>query len=264
MDVTAGRGRFEQGDITNVGPHLTVELGRADLVLLAVPEHAALAAIKPVARALRAGALLVDTVSVKGHVVDLVRHDAGHLEMVSINPMFAPSLGIEGRPVAAVVVRGGPRAEALLRLIETWGGRVVRMTEDEHDRRTAAAQALTHATVLAFGLALAELDVDIADLAAIAPPPHALLLALLARIASGAPAVYWDVQSANPRASHARAALARAVQALTTVVGDGDEAGFAAALERLRDLLGANLDRYRVDCARAFEAMPLQQSRSTT
>ena len=55
--------------------------------------------------------------------------------------------------------------------------------------------------------ALAELDIDIADLDRIAPPPHAALLSLLARITSGAPEVYWDVQAANPYAPAARHAL---------------------------------------------------------
>lgn len=248
------RTRFEQGDITNIGQPLAAEIGRADLVVLAVPEHVTLAALASLVSVMDSGALLVDTLSVKAQVVGAVRVAAPGMQAVSLNPMFAPALGIAGRPVAAVVVNDGPLVQALLRLIGTWGGRVVQLTADEHDRLTGAAQALTHAAVLAFGLALADLDVDIGELMAIAPPPHLTLLALLARIAEGAPEVYWDVQSANPRAAAARAALAGGVGRLAALVDANDDAGFAATLGRLRDFLGPECERYRDICARAFGA----------
>ena len=128
--------------------------------------------------------------------------------------------------MASVVVRDGQRGRALLDLIEQWGARVVTVTADQHDRLAAAAQALTHAAVIAFGAALTELDVDIADLDRIAPPPHTALLSLLARIASGAPEVYWDVQAANPYAPAARRALSRGVSQFSDVVDDDDPAAF--------------------------------------
>lgn len=246
--------RFLRGDVTAIGPRLARELGEADLVVLAVPEPVALACARQVADAMREGALLVDTLSVKSRIVDEVRDGRADIELLSLNPMFAPSLGIQGRPVAAVEVRDGPRAKELLRLLESRGGRVVRVGADEHDRLTSGAQALTHAAVLAFGSSLAELDLDIRQLTAIAPPPHAMLLALLARIASGTPEVYWDVQAANPRAAAARQALARSARRLGDLIDGADEDAFAAELDRLRALLGADLDRYRALCARAFEA----------
>ena len=156
--------------------------------------------------------------------------------------MFAPSLGVAGHPVASVVVRDGRRGRALRDLIEQWGARVVTVTADQHDRVAAAAQALTHAAVIAFGAALAELDVDIADLDRMGPPPHTALLALLARIVSGAPEVYWDVQAANRYASTARRALADSARRLADVVESGAARGssdaFTDVLDRLRDLLG--------------------------
>ncbi|MGI5153895.1 prephenate dehydrogenase/arogenate dehydrogenase family protein [Microbispora sp. CA-102843] len=257
-ETQAGEARFLRGDITDIGPDLAEEIGRADLVLLAVPEQVALAAVKQVAAAMRPGALLADTLSVKGPIADAILAHAGDVEAAGLNPMFAPSLGFAGRPVAAVVVHDGPRARALLRLVESWGGRAVRLGAHEHDRLAAATQALTHAAVLSFGLALARLGVGVAELAAVAPPPHATMLALLARIASGTPEVYWDVQSANPQAAAAREALAEGIRTLAGLLdgrADG-EAEFAAALGGLRDLLGPDLDFYRDTCAEMFGALP--------
>ncbi|WP_051772230.1 prephenate dehydrogenase/arogenate dehydrogenase family protein [Saccharothrix sp. NRRL B-16314] len=240
------------GDITDIDDALADRLRAADLVLLAVPEPVALAAIGPVAELIRPGALLVDTLSVKSRVVAAAPDD---VQMVSLNPMFAPALGMAGRPVAAVVVHDGPLVRELLRLIEQWGGRVVLTGADEHDRLTAAAQALTHASVLGFGVALRAMDVDVERLGAIAPPPHTTMLALLARIASGTPEVYWDVQSANPHAATARKALAEGIRAVADVVERGGEAAFAELLTSLGGALGPQLDRHRELCAGLFAGL---------
>ena len=244
-------------------PAVAAALGAADVVVLAVPEPVALAALDAVLDAMRPGALLVDTLSVKG---DLAAATAGAprvaalgLEVLGLNPMFAPALGLAGRPVAAVPVRPGPRTEALLALLTERGGQVVRVSAAEHDRLAAITQALTHAAVLAFGLAAAELTDELADdlagPAALAPPPHRTLLALLARIAGGAPEVYWDVQAANPQAAAARQALIRAARRLADVADRGDEAGFGALLDRVRTLLGPRLGPDGELCARLFGAL---------
>lgn len=236
--------RFVGGDVTSIDAALAAELARSDFAVLAVPEDVALASVEGVCARLARGALIADTLSVKGRVVAALQAHATGLEAVSLNPLFAPSLGLAGRAVAAVVVHDGARVRELLALIGDRGGRVVEVGADEHDALAAATQALTHAAVLAFGLALADLDLEVAELAALAPPPHATLLALLARISSGAPETYWDVQAANPYARRARAALAAGARRLDDVVDGGDIDDFDALLGELRDLLGGDRDHY--------------------
>ena len=247
------RRSFEQGDIAALDGRLVAELADAEIVVLAVPEPVGLAAVEGVAGAMSAGALLVDTLSVKCPIVAALGAHAAKLEVLSLNPMFAPSLGMEGRPVAAVVVHDGPRGRAVLELIEQAGARVVELGADEHDALTATTQALTHAAVLAFGLALADLDVDVGELGGVAPPPHTTMLALLARITSGAPETYWDVQAANAHAARARSALASGMRRLADVVEQGDADAFAGILEELRDFLGDARDDYRAICEQIFE-----------
>jgi 4-amino-4-deoxyprephenate dehydrogenase len=261
---TQGVTRFVQGDISDPSAEVTDLVRAADVVLLSVPEPVALAAIGRLAGALRPDALIVDTLSVKTSVVPALRAAvmvAG--EALSLNPMFAPSLGFAGHPVASVIVRNGWRGRALRDLIEHWGARVVTVTADQHDRVTAAAQVLTHAAVIGFGAALAELDVDIADLDRMGPPPHTALLSLLARIASGAPEVYWDIQAANPYAPAARRALARGVSQLTDVVEDGDPAAFGDLLNRLCGVLGPLQGAYRERSAQALRAMTTNLTKET-
>ncbi|PPK65668.1 prephenate dehydrogenase/arogenate dehydrogenase family protein [Actinokineospora auranticolor] len=251
VDTAPGPDRIT-GDITAPDDALAAEVAAADAVLLAVPEPVALAALEWVAAALSPGALLVDTLSVKSGYAAATADLRSDVELLGLNPMFAPALGFAGRPVAAVAPRGGPRGAALLGLVEAAGARVVPVTAERHDRLAAASQALTHAAVLSFGAALAELGVTADELATIAPPPHATLLALLARIAGGTPEVYWDVQAANPHAAAARTALAAGARAVDTAVAKGEDA-FTDLLADARAVLGSRLPEYGAHCARLFD-----------
>jgi prephenate dehydrogenase len=106
--------------------------------------------------------------------------------------------------------------------------------------------------VLAFGLALDELDVSVEDLRAVAAPPHLTLLALLARIASGEPETYWDVQAGNPHAGRARVALAAGLGTLADAADHGTSGDFAAILERARERLGTEAEAYAGLCEELF------------
>lgn len=255
-------------DITAPGPELAAALGRADLVLLALHEAVALKAVAPVTRLMRPGALLADTLSVRtGMAAELAAHAPG-VEHVGLNPMFAPAAGMAGRPVAAVVTRDGPGVAALLRLVERGGGgRPVRLSAEEHDRTTAATQALTHAVIVSFGLALDRLGVDVRTLTAAAPPPHQVLLALLARVLGGRPEVYGEIQWSNPRAASARRALADALRSFASLVGDDHDlgnrdgagnrgaTGLDGVFEELRRLMGPELAAQQDHCRELFRTI---------
>ncbi|MFJ1733475.1 prephenate dehydrogenase dimerization domain-containing protein [Streptomyces sp. NPDC088254] len=257
--------RWIAGDISSPGEDVGAELARVDLLLLAVPEPVAVAAVPALMDVLPARALLADTLSVKTRMATTVRGYHGR-QAVSLNPMFAPALGMRGRPVAAVALHDGPLVDELLALVEAHGGRVVRMDAARHDRLAAVSQALTHATVLAFGHALHTLDANVEELIAVAPPPHATLLALLARISSGAPEVYWDVQSGNPLTADVHEALARGVEHLRDVVARGHAAGFEGLLSDAAGVLGERRRPLEDMCAHMFASASLvfaERSEST-
>jgi prephenate dehydrogenase len=243
---------FERADILAPTQRVVDELRRADLVMLALPENVAVAAVGAVAEAMRPGALLVDTSSVKTAICDAILRHAPHLEAVALNPMFAPALEMTGRPIAAVVVHGGPRTDQLFAILAHHGAQLVELAADTHDRLAAAAQVLPHAAILAFGVALAELDVDFEQLMQIAPPPCTTMLALLARILSGVPAVYWEVQETNPYGAATRATLAGAVSRLVSMVERIDQDAFAHALHAAQRAFGRQLPYYRDLCATMF------------
>lgn len=212
-------------------------LRSADCVVLAVPEEVALRAVGPLAKRMREGALLADTLSVKGPVVAEMRRLPGCLEKLSINPMFAPVLDLHGRSVLAVEVDPGPRSALFLELFRCAGCRVVSCGAAEHDRATAALQVMTHTAVLSFGAALAEHGEDLEELLPVAPPPFVALMALLARIAGGRAATYFDIQHANRHARLVRKMLVNGERRVESAIAAGPS-GFSELLSGLADLLG--------------------------
>lgn len=236
------------GDIVDPDAEVRAVLRATPLVVLAVPESVA---FETELGFLDARSLLVETLSVKSGFARKVADADPPGAILGINPMFAPSLGMDGRPVAAVVHRGGGAAENFLGRISGWGGRVVQVDADQHDRLAAATQALTHATVLAFGSALAKLEVDPRSIDSLAPPPASTLLALVDRVASGEPAVYWDVQAGNPYAERARDALAESLQELNEIVTSESETDFTSFMGKAGAAV-PNHAAYRALCARLF------------
>lgn len=240
------------GDVRAPDERLRAVLAGADAVILAVPEAVALAAVPVVDRCMCPGAVLVETLSVKSRIHRVLGASAPTRPAVGINPLFAPALGMRGRAVAVVVHRGSPAVDRFLDTVAGWGARPVVTGADEHDRIAAATQALTHAAVLAFGLALGDLGVEADTLVCAATPPHTTLLALLARVGSGTPEVYHDIQAGNPQASTARAALAAALRRVSDVVEEGGEREFGELMAAALAPLGDHVDDYRTLCAALF------------
>ncbi|MBJ8343163.1 prephenate dehydrogenase [Antrihabitans sp. YC2-6] len=238
-------------DIREPTAAVVAALQDSALVALALPEEVAVAVAADVAGLLAPDALLLETLSVKTDIHE--RLAGATVASVGINPMFAPSLGFADRPVGVVVHRDGPAVDEVRKTLRDWGARIVELSADEHDRRCAATQALTHAAVLTFGLALANLEVAGSELVPIATPPHNVMLALLARVSGGAPEVYLDIQAGNPYARDARKALASAISELTDVVDTGGD--FAELMVRAAKPLDGHVDNYQELCRRLIQVI---------
>lgn len=227
-------------------------LTTADLVLLAVPERAALAALPVLARHTDLGATVADTLSSKGRYLDAAATLAPR-PLLSLNPLFHPSLGWRGQAVAACPVRTGELAARVLALVEGAGARVRLLDGAEHDRYLAALQTTTHAAIVSFARAVARLGLP-TDVIDCAPPPTRLLLALAARVLGAQPETYWDIQRSGETAAAARKELAAALAELDSWTGRGDEAAFRTAFAELTAWYGPGLDAYASAAARALAA----------
>jgi|SRR5215212_7606239 len=236
-------------DAREPSPQLRDALAHADCALLALPEAVALDALPHLLDALPAGALLADTLSVKTPFAAAALAARAPVELLSLNPMFAPSLGFAGHAVLAVELAPGPRAQALLALLARLARVVTVPDAAAHDRATAALQVATHAGLLGFGLALERLGADLETLLPIAPPPFLAQLALLARIAGGAPETYADIQRANPFAADARRALSEALGELGEAALDADPERTEQLVAQAGALLGPHREALAAQAA---------------
>ena len=82
-------------DVKNLDSPALMALAEADVVVIALPESAALEVLPAILAAMKPDALLVDTLSVKTNVCQLFVALQPPQEVLSINPMFAPSLGFD-------------------------------------------------------------------------------------------------------------------------------------------------------------------------
>ena len=225
---------YIQADVTRPDDDLLRAIADTDCIAMCLPEDAALRAAPAILTAMARGALWIDTLSVKQNICGLLRRYKEKLELVSINPMFAPALGFDGNSVAFVEISGGPKSEEFARTLRSLGAIVEMLTPETHDRLTAAIQVATHAAILSFGAALLELDYDIEKGSAIATPPHRMLLSLLQRMSTANPEVYWDIQHHHPFAASVRESLSRALKTLDAAAREDSPREFQELFERLR------------------------------
>lgn len=221
----------------------------ADVVVLSLPEPVCLSALRHLGLQEVPRALVVDTNSVKSDLAP-VWAQPGRPPALSINPMFKPGLAIAGRPCLVVDPDQSAAGRDFTACLARWGLSVVSLPDvAAHDRLCAATQASVHAAVLAFGLALSASGSSLAEVLAVAPPPARTLLMLLARISSGAPEVYADIQAVNPFAAAARDSLRDGLGQLDGCVAAAD---FAPVFEPVADWLGASRDSLAGECERLF------------
>ena len=230
---------FFQESAAAPSAELLTHLARTEALFVCLPEGVGLASAPLMLSTLCDGALWVDTFSVKAPVAKLLETQRKRLQICSINPMFAPGLGWAGKPVAAVALTAGERVDFLQELLVSWGAKLEMLGVEEHDRATAALQVATHAAALAFGTALCELGYDTHAAVKLATPPHRLLVALLYRIVSQNPEVYWDIQRNHPAGAATRAALREGLRHLDENVARDDKAEFAKGFAAIREVLHA-------------------------
>jgi prephenate dehydrogenase len=134
------QGRVWIGDIADVG--------RCDVVILAVPVGELSAAISELKPYLRPGSIVVDVGSVKVRPIEVMKATLpAFVEIVGTHPLFGPQSarhGIAGRKIAVCPVRGRSALRIAAFLRAALGLVVHLVSPEEHDRQAAIVQGVTH------------------------------------------------------------------------------------------------------------------------
>jgi len=259
-NACAGNVQYIHSDVSSPNEEMLDVLANADLIILALPEELTFSIWPNLVTKLSPNSLVVDTLSIKNIFVNTVLDNPPPDEYISINPMFAPSLGFAGQNVAVIEISAGLRAQAFLSLLKSWGCHLSFLSADEHDRYAAMLQAATHAAILAFGITLKKLNYDLSTALPIMPPPHRAMLAMLARILNASPEVYWDIQAGNSYAPEARQTLAIGIEELSMLFDGENREGFVELLNSMRALFGTKqLEDFNRHCVAMFKATHVEK-----
>lgn len=162
--------------------------------------------------------------------------------VTSVHPMFGPDAELlSGRHIVFVDV-GDPgatdEAEALFAPTMATG---VRMDLESHDRVIAFVLGLSHALNIAFFTALARSGEAAPRLAEVSSTTFEAQLRIARAVAGENARMYFEIQSLNPFAGEALAALEDAVAAVIRTVEDADESGFVQLMEGGKGYLGRRM-----------------------
>ena len=251
--TAAGRfSDYASSDILKMSEKAAALIREADCVILSLPEDVALACFHKVAEVMTPGRLMLDILSVKSAIVGLMEEVEKPIELLSLHPMFAPKVGFREQNVVAVEVRPGPLSAEVMAFIENCGSNVTLMTAEQHDTSTAAIQVATHAALISFGLTLNEMGYSIDEALRISTPPHRILLALVARVLTGKPEIYWRIQLKHPLSSMTRHLLMQSLERLDGAVQSHDFAGFESVIGAARTPIASEMKRLADYCAEIF------------
>lgn len=170
----------------------------AGMVIVSVPIHVTEQVIAQLPR-LPSDCILVDLASVKSGPLQAML-TAHHGPVLGLHPMFGPDSGSLAKQV--VVWCDGRQPEAyqwFLEQIQVWGARLHRISAVEHDQNMAFIQALRHFATFAYGLHLAEENVQLEQLLALSSPIYRLELAMVGRLFAQDPQLYADIIMSSER-----------------------------------------------------------------
>ena len=164
----------------------------AGMVIVSVPIHLTEQVIDRLPQ-LPHDCVLVDLASVKNKPLQamLAAHQG---PVLGLHPMFGPDVGSLAKQV--VVYCDGRQPEAyqwLLEQLQVWGARLHRISAVEHDQNMAFIQALRHFATFAYGLHLAEENVQLEQLLALSSPIYRLELVMVGRLFAQDPQLYADI-----------------------------------------------------------------------
>ena len=199
-----------------------------DIVIISVPNEAAVKTLKQISSELDKGTLLVDFCSVKSHIVpelEKLSKQRQDLEIVSIHPMHGPRVkNLKEIPIVLIKIKVGEKFEVLKSFFEKQSDRVFFSNMQEHDTVLSVVQGLTHYTQFVTSNVLAEINIDLEKTLKFASPNYSLFLSLASRVMLQNPELYSQIQLENPNNKKIREIFSKKALELAKICEKGEKA----------------------------------------
>ena len=231
VSISSRRDVRRLADSMGVGVAGPEDAGRFDVVVLSVPIDAVEGLSARIGPLMREGSLLMDLSSLKkGPVEAMLRHAPSGVEVIGAHPLFGPGPdALEGRTVVLVPTgRSGRWLPVIRDVLESAGAAVEMATPEEHDRKMAIVQGLTHFLYIGWGRAIERLGVDLKELDAYRTPVFGITETMAGRVLAQNPELYGLIQS-GPDVGPVRKAFIDACRELAADIEAGDLEAFREA-----------------------------------
>ncbi|EMZ5188678.1 bifunctional chorismate mutase/prephenate dehydrogenase [Yersinia enterocolitica] len=221
-------------------------LADAGMVIVSVPIHITEEVIARLPK-LPSDCILLDLASVKNKPLQamLAAHEG---PVVGLHPMFGPDVGSLAKQVVVYCDGRDPEAyQWLLEQLQVWGARLHRISAVEHDQNMAFIQALRHFATFAYGLHLAEENVQLEQLLALSSPIYRLELAMVGRLFAQDPQLYADIiMSSEDNLALIKRYYKRFGEAIT-LLEQSDKQAFVQSFQKVEHWFGDYAERFLVE-----------------
>jgi len=172
------------------------EISHAQLVIMSVPVNKTVELIKQLPP-LADDCVLADVTSIKSAPLKAMV-EQHHGPVVGLHPMFGPS--VQNLAKQLVVVTHGRHPEQYQWLLDqfiNWGAHLHEVSATQHDDAMGWIQAMRHLSTFAYGVHLAEEQVNIKQLLELSSPIYRMELMMIGRLFAQNSELYADIIAAN-------------------------------------------------------------------
>ena len=207
-----------QADITEDMAPVRAALSVADVIILCVPEDQTIDLLAALDQDVSSEQLVVDICSVKSRVGKVAEEMCKQAEYLSLHPMFGPDRPLQDSNAVVIPIRRNDVFEKFLPLLAAAGLNIIESTVDEHDRVTSLVQVIPHLLLINFAKVRAEADIPEDLVQAFATPIFKDLEKVSQGLVHENPALYHNIQTANPNGEAARQLVLEALLSTKAVL----------------------------------------------
>jgi prephenate dehydrogenase len=201
---------------------------QCDLVIVSVPVRDTVRVIDGIAPLLSEDQVLCDFTSLKARPVEAMLKSKA--QVIGLHPLFGPTVhSLRHQTIIVCPARTDDAVlHALLSVFRSEGAACTITSPDDHDRKMAVVQGLTHFVTLCMADSIRSLGYDVKKNDAFMSPVYRIELSLVGRLLSQDPALYADILQGNPYVPEVLAACRASADNLAAIVRSADPSAFAA------------------------------------
>lgn len=221
-------------------------LDNVGMVIISVPLHAFESVIAALP-ALPKDCVLVDICSIKQRPLQamMTKHEG---PVLGLHPMFGPDISTMAKQVVLWCPgRDQGACQWFLDQMRVWGTFLHSVDAESHDRNMAFVQALRHFTTFAYGLNMAEENVQLQQLLELSSPIYRLELMMVGRLFAQDPQLYADIiMSSENNLALIKAYCLRLTEAVK-LLEQGDTQAFVDSFRRVAGWFGEYAKRFQTE-----------------